>query len=147
MAARADINAAYRTPRAQRLVRDTSSKASSREQQQQRQDNEEPPSPVCQACGTVTVLHAAAVAGSGTLLEFLLQNGASWQHTDAQGRSPLHYALLHDSVDCAKQLLKKGGSEIAGIKDVRGETAMDYVMAKGRVSDADLFVLLSGAGS
>jgi hypothetical protein len=29
------------------------------------------------ACGTVTVLHAAAAAGNRVLLEFLLQNGAS----------------------------------------------------------------------
>lgn len=147
LAAGADVNAAYRTPRAQRLVRDTSSKSSSACSHEQQQHVEVPPSPTFQACGTVTALHGAAAAGSGPLLEFLLQNGASWQHTDAQGRSPLHYAILYDSVECAKQLLRKWGSDVAGVRDVRGQTAMDYVMAKGRVSDEELFVLLSNAGS
>ncbi len=90
------------------------------------------------------MLHAAAAAGCGPLLKFLLQIGASWQHKDAQGRTPLHYAVLHDSVECAKLLLKRS-VEVARCRDVRGQTAMGLVMAKGRVSDEELFLLLSNA--
>jgi len=77
------------------------------------------------------------------LLELLLQNGASWQQTDAGGRSALHYALLHDGVECAKQLLRRGGGQLAGMRDSRGQSAMDLCLAKGRVEDEELFLLLS----
>jgi ankyrin repeat protein len=90
------------------------------------------------------VLHAAAAAGHRVVLELLLQNGASWQQTDAGGRSALHYALLHEAVGCAKLLLRRGGSQLAGMRDARGVSAMDVCLAKGKVEDEELFLLLSG---
>jgi ankyrin repeat protein len=78
------------------------------------------------------------------MLEFLLQNGAQWQHKDAHGRTPLHYALLHNAPATAKQLLRRG-AVVAGVRVGRGNTALDLVMARGRVSDEELFVLLSGS--
>lgn len=180
LAAGADINAAYRTPRAQHLVRNTSLKdckppagtaaaeggGGSRESSSSGGDSsttgnaecaspsaavaasgaavgdQSPRTPTWHGCGTVTVLHAAAAAGNSVLMEFLLQNGASWQPTDVQGRTPLHYAILHDCVDCAKLLLKRS-SDAAKAMDARGRTAMDLMMAKGRISDEELFLLLS----
>jgi ankyrin repeat protein len=78
------------------------------------------------------------------MLEFLLQNGASWQLTDSQGRSPLHYAILHECAECAKLLLKRS-SDVAKAVDGRGRTAFDLAVAKGRVTDEGLFLLLSGS--
>jgi hypothetical protein len=199
LAAGADINAAYRTPRAHKLVRDTialdkdpssptkqaaaanmgadgssgnstntsrmigqagggSSSSSSSQQHpsgastaaavggnQQQQEEQQPDTPSSwAACGSVSVLHAAAASGDRVLLELLLQNGASWQQLDAGGRSALHYALLHEAVDCAKQLLRRGGGQLAGMRDGRGRSAMDLCLAKGKVEDEELFLLLSG---
>jgi ankyrin repeat protein len=92
----------------------------------------------------VTVLHAAVAAGHSAMMDFLLQNGASWQLTDSQGRPPLHYAILHDCVECAKLLLKRS-SDVAKAVDGRGRTAFDVAVAKGRVTDEGLFLLLSGS--
>jgi hypothetical protein len=201
LAAGADINAAYRTPRAHKLVRDTialdkdpssptkqaaaaasmgaegssgnsknasrmigeagegfSSSSSSGQQhpsgasagevgwnRQQQQQEEQPDTPSSwAACGSVSVLHAAAASGDRVLLELLLQNGAAWQQVDAGGRSALHYALLHEGADCAKQLLRRGGGQLAGMRDGRGRSAMDLCLAKGKVADEELFLLLSG---
>jgi ankyrin repeat protein len=91
----------------------------------------------------VTVLHAAAAAGHGPLLEFLLLNGSSWSHTDIRGRSALHYAILFDGSECAKVLLRRGAAELCLMQDDEGRTAMDLVMAQGRVQDEELFLLLS----
>lgn len=78
------------------------------------------------------------------MLEFLLQNGASWQLTDSQSRTPLHFAILHDCAECAKLLLKRS-SDVAKAVDCRGHTAFDVAVAKGRVTDEGLFLLLSGS--
>jgi hypothetical protein len=109
------------------------------------EEEEQPDTPSSwTACGSVSVLHAAAAVGNRVLLEFLLQNGASWQQTDAGGRSTLHYALLHDSVECAKQLMGRGREALAGMRDARGQSGLDLCLAKGRVQDEELFLLLSG---
>lgn len=204
LAAGADVNAAYRTPRAHRLVRDTLARDkaptspskkqaaaaaaaavgqgqdpsnssgsvsqqydaggnSSRQQEEAalaaatagaatagaaggaESEEEQPDAPSSwTACGSVSVLHAAAAAGNRVLLEFLLQNGASWQQTDAGGRSALHYALLHDAVECAKQLMGRGREALAGMRDARGQSGLDLCLAKGRVQDEELFLMLSG---
>lgn len=201
LAAGADVNAPYRTPRAHRLVRDTISRdrpagasspkraaaaetaaagaritatnesdssvtaVTSHQAMQHHQqghpttasatsastaaaaeeEEEQPDTPSSwSACGSVSVLHAAAASGNRLLLEFLLQNGASWQQTDAGGRSALHYALLHEAFDCAKQLLRRGCGQLAGLRDSKGQSAMDLCLAKGRVEDEELFLLLSG---
>lgn len=129
----ADLNTAYRTPRAQRLVKDTTARARNANATAM----ESP-----RACGDVTVLHAAAAMGCGKLMEFLLQNGATLQHADAYGLNPLHYAIVYDAVECAKLLLKRA-PELKNQQDVEGRTAMDIAMGRGRISDEELFVMLS----
>jgi Arf-GAP/coiled-coil/ANK repeat/PH domain-containing protein len=94
------------------------------------------------ACGDVTVLHAAAANGYAPMFDFLMQNGASWQHQDAYRRNPLHYAVLYDHGLCAKLVLRRGG-DAHKARDARGRTPMDMVMDKGRVADEELFLLLS----
>ncbi|KAI8476669.1 MAG: hypothetical protein J3K34DRAFT_455561 [Monoraphidium minutum] len=98
-------------------------------------------------CGTVTALHLAATLGDSLVTEFLLQNGAGLGHTDAHGRTALHYAVLWDCAEVAKLLMRRGGgggdSELQRCRDSRGRTPMDIAMAKGRVTDEELFVLLS----
>lgn len=45
--------------------------------------------------------------GDISLIEYLLQNGAKWDKTDPYGRTPLHYCILHEHPQAAKQLLKR----------------------------------------
>lgn len=169
LAAGADVNAPYRTPRAQRLVGEASARAAavdhqsggassgsgastaagsgsgsgsgSRDGGQASEEGVAPPT----VCGTVTALHLAAAMGDVPVLEFLLQNGAACQHTDAHGRTPLHYAVLHDAGECAKVLMRRNGAggELQRSRDSRGRTPMDLAMAKGRVTDEELFILLT----
>lgn len=142
IAAGADVNQAYRTPRAQKLVKDTHVASLRADPAAAEAAAAEDRSP--RGCGDVTVLHAAAAEGWPPMVEFLLQNGAQWQHKDAYGRTPLHYALLHNAMATAKQLLRRGG-ELAGMRDARGNTALDLMLQRGRVSDEELLVLVSGS--
>ena len=58
---------------------------------------------LCREDGEVTAVHAAAAQGGGVmLLEFLLQNNAAFERPDPHGRTPLHYAIIHDNHDIAK---------------------------------------------
>jgi len=156
LAAGADINAAYRTPRAQKLVGEAWQRAaatggggggsggSSGDGSAAGSGAAAARGPSPTACGTVTVLHLVAVMESVAMAEFLLQNGASWLHTDAHGCTPLHYAVLYSN-ECAKLLMRRSGSggELQRCRDAKGRTPMDLLMATGRVTDEELFVLLS----
>jgi hypothetical protein len=53
--------------------------------------------------------------------------------------------VLHDAADVAKLLMRRsgGGGELQRARDARGCTPFDIAMAKGRVADEELFVLLS----
>lgn len=55
--------------------------------------------------------------------------------------------MLHDSAEAAKLLMRRGGdsSEQLRARDSRGRTPMDLAMLKGRVTDEELFVLLSAS--
>ncbi len=45
--------------------------------------------------------------GDVSLIEYLLQNGARVDKADPYGRTPLHYCILHEHPQAAKQLLKR----------------------------------------
>jgi hypothetical protein len=68
LAAGADVAASYRTPRAQRLVRETAARAAHKPGTEGEED-----APV--VCGELTALHAASRTGTLVLVEFLLQVG------------------------------------------------------------------------
>eukprot|EP00798_Chlamydomonas_sp_ICE-L_P021098 gene21098-27985_t len=76
------------------------------------------------------------------MAEYLLQNGAQIGEVDHFGRTPLHYAILFDSTLVAKMLLRRGARDV---RDASGCTAFDLAVKKGRLSDEELFVLLSNA--
>ncbi len=96
------------------------------------------------------------------ILEFILQNGGPAVVGDGYGRTPLHYAILLDHAQvvregwgrfaeapqnfsscsqAAKALLRRGAS--AAARDQFGTTPFDAAVAKGRVRDEELFLLLS----
>jgi hypothetical protein len=60
-------------------------------------------------------------------------------------RPPQHYAVLFDAGEVAKLLMRRSGSggELQRARDSCGLTPFDLAMAKGRVADEDLFLLLS----
>lgn len=52
-------------------------------------------------------LHRAAVQGDLPLFRSLLDAGAELNARDAEGASPLHYAILYEHSDLARFLLSK----------------------------------------
>ena len=50
---------------------------------------------------------ACMQTGDVSLIEYLLQNGAKFDKADPYGRTPLHYCILHEHPQAAKQLLKR----------------------------------------
>ncbi|PWW73028.1 ankyrin, partial [Tuber magnatum] len=58
----------------------------------------------------MTVLHLAAVSGSGRILELLLENGADGfvEERDMEGETPLHRAVRHGFRDMVALLLDRG---------------------------------------
>jgi hypothetical protein len=105
LAAGADAAAAYRTPRAQKLVWEAAARTGAIEgrgaaaggggsSRGSSFDGARPASggddgSGSTVCGSLTVLHLAATGGDIAMTEFLLQNGARWGATDAHGRTPL----------------------------------------------------------
>ncbi|KAK9807526.1 hypothetical protein WJX72_001570 [[Myrmecia] bisecta] len=127
----ADVNAAYNTPEAALLMSEAHARI----------DMPGASPTTTDSPGDVTVLHCASQVGEVALVEYLLQNGAKWQHQDAHGRTALHYCVLYDHHDCAKVLLRRGADR--SICDQTGHTALDLAMAKGRLEDEELFLMLS----
>ena len=46
-------------------------------------------------------------AGDLAIVEYLLQNGASYDKLDSFSRSPLHYSIMFDHPAISKQLLRR----------------------------------------
>ncbi|KAG1671342.1 hypothetical protein FOA52_002952 [Chlamydomonas sp. UWO 241] len=77
------------------------------------------------------------------MLELVLQNGGLLEGRDRYGRTPLHYAIIFDNGPAAKVLLRRGASPKT--PDAFGAKPFDVAVAKGRVTDEDLFLLLAGS--
>eukprot|EP00891_Asterochloris_glomerata_P008374 jgi/Astpho2/8374/e_gw1.00122.15.1_t len=89
-------------------------------------------------CSLVLLLQAGDLA----IVEYLLQNGASYDKLDSFNRSPLHYSIMFDHPAISKQLLRRGANRIA--IDANRRTALEMAIAmKGRIADEELFVMLS----
>ncbi|DBB01590.1 TPA: hypothetical protein ACH3X1_000238 [Trebouxia sp. C0004] len=91
----ADMNACCMGQPAIELIRDTNSLAGG-------ESSEAPTS-----TANLTALHFACQTGDVSLIEYLLQNGARVDKADPYGRTPLHYCILHEHAQAAKQLLKR----------------------------------------
>lgn len=66
---------------------------------------------------------SAATAGNTKRLQSYLLAGADLSQKDFSGRTPLHFAALHDHVEAIEFLLDHGADPRC--VDILGETAMD----------------------
>jgi len=66
----------------------------------------------------------------------LVNNGVDLNEQDADGKTPLHIAVMHNNFDIVKQLLDAGAN--IKIEDKQGQTALSYVSG-----DADIFQLFA----
>jgi ankyrin repeat protein len=80
--------------------------------------------------------------GHAGLMELLLLNGAAADTADSEGRSALHWAILHTQ-DVLALLLLRHRSSAAAQTDAAGRTALDLAMCRGSIEDEELFLALS----
>lgn len=71
-------------------------------------------------------------SGDCSLVQRLLNEGASPSDTDSEGRTTLHYAAEDGLVEMAKLLLQNGAPNLA--KDKKGHTAGDLARMNGYAS-------------
>jgi cytohesin len=92
--------------------------------------------------GARATLREAALIGDVYLAEELLKQGADPYERDADGRTPLHYALERCHVEVAELLLRHGADPNARDKD--GHTPL-YYAARNACLDGVLLLLKHGA--
>ena len=92
--------------------------------------------------GARATLREAALIGDVYLAEELLKQGADPDERDADGRTPLHYALERCYVEVAELLLKHGA--YPNIRDGDGHTPI-YYAARNACLDGVLLLLKHGA--
>jgi len=92
--------------------------------------------------GARATLREAALIGDLHLAEELLKQGTDPDERDADGRTPLHYALERCHVEVAELLLKHGADP--NIRDKDGHTPI-YYAARNACLDGVLLLLKHGA--
>jgi len=92
--------------------------------------------------GARATLREAALIGDLHLAEELLKQGADPDERDADGRTPLHYALERCRVEVAELLLRHGA--YPNIRDKDGHTPL-YYAARNACLDGVLLLLKHGA--
>jgi len=92
--------------------------------------------------GARATLREAALIGDVYLAEELLKQGAHPDERDADGRTPLHYALERCHVEVAELLLRHGA--YPNIRDKDGHTPL-YYAARNACLDGVLLLLKHGA--
>ncbi|AKT34475.1 Ankyrin repeat [Pyrobaculum sp. WP30] len=92
--------------------------------------------------GARATLREAALIGDLHLAEELLKQGADPDERDADGRTPLHYALERCHVEVAELLLRHGA--YPNIRDKDGHTPL-YYAARNACLDGVLLLLKHGA--
>ncbi|KAL6042883.1 phosphatidylinositol-3,4,5-trisphosphate binding [Balamuthia mandrillaris] len=89
-----------------------------------------------------SLLHQAVIQGKTNLfcLELLIQMGAKVYAVDDLGRSPLHWAAVHDRAEMARLLLNRGAD--ARLQDNQGKTAVELANEHNSKAFLALSVLL-----
>jgi tetratricopeptide (TPR) repeat protein len=81
--------------------------------------------------GAMTSLTLAIQMGKLPMVQLLTDQGANLEQRDAEGRTPLHYAVDESRTEIVKYLLKKGADP--GAKDIKGQTALQHAALAGNV--------------
>ena len=68
-----------------------------------------------------TPLHVACEASKDDCVTMLLAHGARVNSVSLSGHTPLHYCITKESVDCAKQVIMKGGERVWRVWRGEGE--------------------------
>ena len=80
-----------------------------------------------------TPLHLACVGGNATVVQLLLDNGASMTAANSRGEVPVHTASQYKSVEIVEQLLKNGDHTMIGLIDGRGFTALHHAAENNQI--------------
>ena len=93
-----------------------------------------------------TALHWGVAAGVVELVATVANlAGVDLAARDAEGRTPLHLAALHsrespDHLQCVFLLVELGGSELGGVADDDGATALHLAAEKGAKQTAAVII-------
>lgn len=86
-----------------------------------------------------TPLHYAALSGDSDLINALITKGAEVNTQDENNAIALHYAAMANQKRACELLIKKGSQP--DIRDIFGQTPLDWVATNGR---ADILALFAG---
>ena len=85
-------------------------------------------------------IHYAAAKGDVTILHMMLgarSNVSELNNQNAEGETPLHWAVSHNRVECAKFLLERGAEK--NIPNASGESPLDIAHREHIAELVDLF--------
>jgi ankyrin repeat protein len=77
----------------------------------------------------VSALHWSVLCQGAEHCLRLIKGGAQLGVADAEGRTPLHYAVTNDSSRCLKVLLENASGEEINQKDSKGRTALHMAVS------------------
>jgi uncharacterized protein len=86
-----------------------------------------------------TPLHFAMISGDPSIAKFLIEKGAPIDITDANGESPIFWAVRYDNIDAAKALIGKRAR--IDHRNDDGYTALDLARICSRKGFIDLLSL------
>eukprot|EP00050_Salpingoeca_kvevrii_P005168 m.272751 g.272751 ORF g.272751 m.272751 type:complete len:1251 (+) comp11088_c0_seq1:32-3784(+) len=91
----------------------------------------------------LTPLHWAVMVGHSSHVDMLLKNQADVMETDAAGRTPIHYAISHNSLECL-QVLCEASPAAVNIADSTGRTALHIACGEGSMDSICLLLAVPG---
>ncbi|KAK9066350.1 hypothetical protein SSX86_013673 [Deinandra increscens subsp. villosa] len=86
-----------------------------------------------------SLLHLASQTADCTMVELLLQHGASINASDSNGQTPLHHSLVRGRLAIAHLLLSRGANPLAA--DAEGKTPRQLATELG-IDDIEILALL-----
>lgn len=84
---------------------------------------------------SLSALHWAVMCHHAQHVDLLLRQQADILVTDSEGRTPIHYAVSRNALDCLKLLLEHQPSTV-NLTDNTGRTALHMSCGEGRYSNA-----------